>query len=105
MIATSVKQIQPNEIAVFVEQHSKRIQKLNDSFNELFLLSPPTELIERSLELLNFIARTPFESYQKGEYQQLSDTLQRIKTDVLNEAQRFVKIEQQRKSDLVDNWK
>lgn len=90
-ITTSLKPISNlSVISQLVEEHTKRIRILSDSFNELFLLSPPHEVLDNSLKLLNFISNTPFQKYQDHSlHQTLSKDFSNIKTEVLVSAKIF----------------
>ncbi len=74
-----------------IEEQTKRIRLLNDSFNELWLLSPPKELLENTQKLLNFVTNTPYEKYQDHSlHQQLSQEFSNVKTEVLESAKTYL---------------
>lgn len=101
LIATRHKQVSTlTEIPAILEIHCRIAQKLNDSFSELFLLSPPPELLKSVQNLLKFVTNTRFEEYQAGKQPQISDSIQTLKTEVLKEAQKYVKEEQDSISQL-----
>jgi hypothetical protein len=80
-------------ISQLILKRSELVQKLIDSFNEMYLLSPPDEILKTSESLLDFISRTPFEEYQKGLHQELSIKFRDLKTDVLNTTKMYIKDE------------
>ncbi len=83
-ISNSLKNLTDSRI---VEEHSRRIQALSDLFHELFLLSPPKEVLDKALSLLNFISTTPFQNYQNHSLnQELSQKLSNYKTGLLTSA-------------------
>lgn len=81
-------------IPQLILKRSELVQKLIDSFNEMYLLSPPDEILKTSESLLDFISRTPFEEYQKGLHSELSVKFRDLKTNVLDSTKKYIKNEQ-----------